>query len=271
MRHAGVHGVVQVLVEHLPVRALHHTEDAAGHFHFAHRRAVAQVVDRRAHAAQEFRQALAVARLAGEDEAAIAFHARQAAHGEAGVGGIVGGAFQPLLERHAEMAAIELEGPGVVRAAEELADAAVAVGHHLGALVRAAVVQDVHAAVAGAHHQHVLVAQARGVIVARLGHLAFVADVDPGAAVDALHLQFEDRRVGVQGAVHAVAAHHLAQLLIAIRHGGLLLVLAVFPARHQGVGRQGLVQQLLRGLAAGHRQALGSSTPICTSTLAWSQ
>ncbi|MNN60294.1 hypothetical protein D3C81_1754640 [compost metagenome] len=35
--HAGVHGVMQVLVEHFPVRALLNTEDAAGHLDFTDR------------------------------------------------------------------------------------------------------------------------------------------------------------------------------------------------------------------------------------------
>ncbi|KAG0925586.1 hypothetical protein G6F31_018685 [Rhizopus arrhizus] len=79
MRHAGMHRVVQVLVEHLPVRALHHPEDAARDLDLAHRGPVAQIVDGRAHAAQEVRQCRAFLRLAGEHEAAVACHARQPA------------------------------------------------------------------------------------------------------------------------------------------------------------------------------------------------
>ncbi|MCY1537994.1 hypothetical protein D9M68_735150 [compost metagenome] len=76
MRDAGVHGVVQVLVEHLPVRPLHDAENAAGHFHLAHRRTVAEIVDGRTHATQERFQLLALRRLAGEHETAVALHAR---------------------------------------------------------------------------------------------------------------------------------------------------------------------------------------------------
>ncbi|KAG1241073.1 hypothetical protein G6F68_017045 [Rhizopus microsporus] len=146
------------------------------------------------------------------------------------------------------MAAVQLEGPGVIRAAEELAHAAFAVGHHLRTLVRATVVQHVHVAVGSAHHQHVLVAQAGGVIVARLGHLAFVAHVDPGAAVDPLHLQIENGGVGVDAAVHAVAAYHRGQLFLRVSSSSLAAVSR--PATGS---------------------PFGSSRPPCTSTLAGSQ
>ncbi len=40
-------------------------------------------------------------------------------------------------------------------------------------------------------------------IVARVGHLALVPDIDPGAREDALHLQREDGGVGIERAVNA--------------------------------------------------------------------
>ncbi len=216
VRNAGMHGVVQVLVEHLPVRTLHDAEDAARDFDLAHRRTVAEIVDGRTHPAQEIPQRRAVLGLAGEHKAPVAFHPGHPAHRERRIRGVVGRAFQALLQRHAQMAAVQLEGPGMVRATEELADTALAVGHHLGALVRATVIQHVHAPVRRAHHQHILVAQARGVIVARPGHLAFMSHVDPGTPVDPLHLQIEDRGIGIDATVHAVAAHHRGQLLFGI-------------------------------------------------------
>ena len=60
-----------------------------------------------------------------------------------------------------------------------------------------------HAAVAMADHDHGLAADLRGDEVAGLRHLARVPDEQPSAAEDALHLQLEHLRIGVDVAVHA--------------------------------------------------------------------
>ncbi|MNS44366.1 hypothetical protein D3C72_768080 [compost metagenome] len=117
------------------------------------------------------------------------------------------------------MLAVEFEGPGVIRAAEKFADTAVTVGHQFGALVRAAVVQHADLLVGAAHHDHVLIANARGVIVAGVLHLAYMADVDPGVAVDTLHFQLEQGRVGVDALVNAVLADQGSDLLVGRYHG----------------------------------------------------
>jgi hypothetical protein len=50
-----------------------------------------------------------------------------------------------------------------------------------------------------------------GEIVARLFDLALVADIDPGGVEDAIHLQCEDRRIGVEPAMHAAGRKVLGE------------------------------------------------------------
>src|SRR6202040_2922687 len=46
---------------------------------------------------------------------------------------------------------------------------------------------------------------------ARIGHLALVADIDPSAAEDALHLEREDLGIGIERAVDTAGPQALAQ------------------------------------------------------------
>ena len=72
------------------------------------------------------------------------------------------------------------------------------------AAMAAAVVQRTDAAVVMAQHDDRLLRHASGDEVAGLGQLALMADIDPGAREDARHLAREDRRVGVDPAMHRV-------------------------------------------------------------------
>ncbi len=128
-------------------------------------------------------------------------------------------AFKTTLERRGEMRAVQLEGPCVIRAAEELSGIAAAVGHQLRTPMRAAVVQHIDRLVRRAHHDHVLIADARRMKVAPIGHLAVMADVNPRMPVNPLHLQLEDFRVGIDRFVYAVVAYQRGDLLVGIRHG----------------------------------------------------
>ena len=60
-----------------------------------------------------------------------------------------------------------------------------------------------HRAVAVPHHDDRLAAELGGDEIARIGHLAVMADEQPGTAEDALHLQFEHVGIGVDAPVHA--------------------------------------------------------------------
>ena len=80
----------------------------------------------------------------------------------------------------------------------------------MGALI----VDDADGAVGVAHHHHRLAADEGAEIVAGIFHLAFVADIDPGDAEDALQLELEDRRIGVDLPVHAAGLDERRQILI---------------------------------------------------------
>src|SRR5690606_39893359 len=56
-----------------------------------------------------------------------------------------------------------------------------------------------------------------------LGDLRKMAAVDPDRLVDALHLELEDLRVGVELAPHAVRLHHLAEVRNGFTQHGFLL------------------------------------------------
>ncbi|KAG1318756.1 hypothetical protein G6F63_015070 [Rhizopus arrhizus] len=113
----------------------------------------------------------------------MVLHVLDGRHALAGFAVLQPGVLVALLQRDRQQAAVRLEGPGVIRAAEELAGVAAGIARHHRALVRAAVVQHAHALVAVADHHHGLVAHGGGDVVARIGHLAVVADVDPGVGV----------------------------------------------------------------------------------------
>ena len=62
----------------------------------------------------------------------------------------------------------------------------------------------------GVAHQHDRLAADEGAeIIAGIFHLAFVADIDPGGAEDALQLKLENRRIGVELPMHAARLKEL--------------------------------------------------------------
>lgn len=73
----------------------------------------------------------------------------------------------------------------------------------LGAAVRAAVEEDMHAAVAVTGHHHRLPPKLGREIVPGIRHLAGMTDEQPRAPENPLHLQFEHVRVGIDAAVDA--------------------------------------------------------------------
>ena len=146
----------------------------------------------------------------GEDEAAIVLHV---AHGRDALDRMAllkTGVLVAFAQRDGEQRAVGLERPGVVGAAEELAGIAAGVDGDARALVRTAVIEDVHHPVGVAHHQHRLLADRGAVVVAGIGHLAVMADIDPGVGEQVLHLQVEDLLVDINVAMDLGLPHQVA-------------------------------------------------------------
>jgi len=211
----GMVGVGHVVHLQLPVAAKVVAMTAGGELDPAFGRAVHQFVDALARLAQEIEQRHHARVERGEHEAAIAVDARQRLHARARLAQRFLGEVGP--HGHARQLAIGAECPAVIHAREHARVAARA-RQHLGAAVAAAVVQHVHrtALVAAQHHR--LAGQRRAVIVARVGHQAVVAHVDPHLAEYLGHLGLEHGRIGVIGPVHAIRLDQAGELLFAVRH-----------------------------------------------------
>src|SRR5216683_91398 len=106
------------------------------------------------------------------------------------------------ISRGRQIAVIAI-GPAMISAAEGLRVAALDLTHRVGAM-DAAVHQESHLAVVAAHHDHGLLTYVGHAEVARAGNLARVADIDPSAGEDFVHLFLEDGRVGIDAAMHAI-------------------------------------------------------------------
>ncbi len=98
-----------------------------------------------------------------------------------------------MLQRHCLEPAVEMIGPAVI-AALEFVGVALVVGDHERAAMGALIMNDADLAVGVAHQHDGLAADEAAEIVAGILHLAFVADIDPGGAENALQFQFEDGR-----------------------------------------------------------------------------
>src|SRR5262249_36778671 len=96
--------------------------------------------------------------------------------------------------------------PAVIGTRERTRVAAVGGAHHRAA-VHAPVDEHGDRAVGAAHHDDGLGADAARDVVARSRNLAVVADEDPAAPEDALHLFFEDAWIGVERGVDAIVLH----------------------------------------------------------------
>ena len=175
--------------------------------HFAHRRAVAHVVESDLRFTQEFGQRRPAGGEAGEDETAITVHARRVLHAAIRVVARHAGALVALGQRNRTHAPIQMKTPRVVRADEGAARVAAQIAHQLCAAMRATVVQHLHAAVTLAHHDHRLPPDGHGVIVTRFRYLRYVPAVDPCSFPDLLHLGIEDGLVGVNAPVDAIGFH----------------------------------------------------------------
>ncbi len=98
----------------------------------------------------------------------------------------------------------------MVGATEELARVATGLARHLHTFVRAAVVEHADAVIGMAHHDDRFSTDRRGVEVAFIGHLAGMANVDPGIDEQLLHLQFKQLLVDVQILVDLGLAYQFA-------------------------------------------------------------
>jgi len=219
-------GVGLVVDQHLPVAAVHVAQHAARDFQAAFRRPVHHVVQRGQRVAEEFLERLALGIQAAEHKAAMVAHVLDGGHALAGFAVFQAGVFVALFQRDRQQAAVGLEGPGVIRAAEELARVAAGLACHHGAFVRAAVVQHANRLVAVAHHHHGLVAHSRGHVVAGIRNLAVVADEDPGVGIQALHFQVEQFLVDEEVLVHLGVAQQRTDgvgIVAVFGHDGFLV------------------------------------------------
>ena len=191
------------------------------------------------------------------------------------------------LERDRAQAAVGVVGPGVVRAAEELAGVAGRRADDARALVRAAVHQDANAAVVVADRDQRPAGDLDRDVVARVRHLALVADVAPGVGEEVLLLEREDLGVDVEVAVDAVGldqgadrvgigavarargggggAHRAASCVLASRSGQRVPPQRRGEAQAVLVGERGVAQL---GRVGGARSAPARpTTPISTPKL----
>jgi len=111
------------------------------------------------------------------------------------------GVLVALAERDREQRAVGAEAPGVIGTAEEFSGIAAGFRGDACAFVRTAVVEDLHRVVAVTHHEHRLRADRGAEIIAGIGDLAVVADIDPGIGEQVLHLELEHFVVDIDVAV----------------------------------------------------------------------
>ena len=139
----------------------------------------------------------------------------------------------PAAERHALQVALERVAPLVVRADEFLA-VAVPLAAEAHAAVRADVLDDVERAVGIAREDHRAFADHGALVVARIRHLGFQADIAPVVLVEeAFEFLAVDRLVGVGEERDAVGA-------------------VAFPHRLGGKDRGGFIHGLVSLSSAGH-------------------
>ena len=192
---------IEVVLEHqLPVAVVRVLEDAARHLELAARRAVDEIVERGLRGAEEvFQRGPLGARDAKMKPRYVA--TRGAARAEL---------LQPLRriagrEWHRLEFPAAVVAPAVIRAHEAFGVAPSFGAHHRAAM--GAAIDEHMDPVLVPHDDHRFLAHARGEVVAGLRHLALVTQHQPRASEDALHLELEDRRIGIHRAMHAVRLH----------------------------------------------------------------
>src|SRR5262245_59917215 len=184
-------GVSLVLDKHFPVAVVHVAQDAAGDFQLSDRGAVDHVVEAREAVAEEFLEAGPHVVELGEYEDAIIVYVADRGKSLDGVALLEARILVALAQGDREQRAVGLEAPRVIRTTKEFTGVTAGFGGDARALVRAAVMQDFDAAVGVADHEHRPNANGRAEIIARVRHLAVMADIDPGVAEHVLHFERE--------------------------------------------------------------------------------
>jgi len=106
----------------------------------------------------------------------------------------------------------------------------------LGAAMGAAVEQDVNGSVAVTGQHHRLAPELGGEIVAGIGNLARVADEQPGAPENPLHLQLEHVGVRIDAPVDAARLDEIGnRFRISVQHGMLILGAALDSESGRGL------------------------------------
>src|SRR5579871_1137937 len=161
--------------------------------------------------AEEILKARPVCGFAREHKAAIAFDPRHLHHCGVRIGRIEVARIS-VLQRHPLDLAVEVIRPAMI-AAGEFAGIAAFRRDHERAAMSALIVDDANALVLIADQHDRLASDPGREIVARIFHLAFVPDVDPGRAENPFKLQLEYRRVRIDAPMHAARLHEARELL----------------------------------------------------------
>ena len=219
MAERHVVGVEHVLDLELPVAV----EDVAVHAEIegecAFRRPIDEIVDVRLDRPDMVLEARTVGGKAREHEAAVFAGARRAAETEVLLAEVGSAA---LRDGDAGERAVGIEGPAVIEAGHPRRVAAALVDD-LGAAMGAAVEEHVDRAVPMAGHHHRLPSELGGEVIAGIGNLAHVPDEQPSPPEDALHLELEDVRVGVDPLVDAAGLDEVGDLCgTSVAHGASL-------------------------------------------------
>ena len=115
------------------------------------------------------------------------------------------GAFVAFFKGDCQQATVGFEGPGVVRAAEELAGVALSINGDLRAFVRTPVMQYMDLIVRVAYLNNRLTANLCGEVVTFVWGLALVSDKHPGVGKQVLHFQLINRLAGIYVTVYLMA------------------------------------------------------------------
>ena len=177
--------------QHLPVAVVHVTQHTTGNLQPAFGRTVDHVVDGRQRVTKILHEADTSRAEPTKHKIAINLNRLHWGHALARFAAVKAGIFVALFQRHGQQLTVSLEGPGVVGAAEELAGIATDFSGHLDALVWTTVVQHLDAAIGLTYHDHGLGTYRRCDVVASLGHLAGMSNIDPGVDEQLTHLQLE--------------------------------------------------------------------------------
>ncbi len=156
-------------------------------------------------AAEKIRERLDVVLERRKDQAIIGLRAQ----GNERVIPLVEGFVIAFGARHGPQGAVHIVAPTVIRADEHARLACLHLADRSGT-VAAAIEQDVNLPGLVACNENLLAADMGGLETVRLGQLTLVRDPHPGAAEDAIHLRFENRRIAIERGVHPVFQNEVA-------------------------------------------------------------